>query len=289
MTERTLSAGVTATTLTYLHSCPLCRCSRLRHYCRVKSLFDEGLFIRYERCDGCGIVFRNPRLPDDARLDAYEHGELREAQKLINPKNKLHYEKILPTLEAFLPANSQRRFLDFGCGSGTFLEVADRGGFDVVGLELSRGLAELVEKTHGFEVFQGLIDDPGFAGRKFDLIVSTQVFEHLLDPKRALESLREHLDRPGLLLLEVPNLDHVRERLKRGSTMNDSHLFYFNAQSMSRMLRDCGFEVVRVEQGLRTFHIPALRWLPDAVHRSLGRLLSLAFIRTGLSVVARLA
>ena len=67
-----LSAGVTATVLTYLHACPICSGDRLHHYCRVPSRFDPGLFIRYERCGNCGIVFRNPRLGDQSRLDAYE-------------------------------------------------------------------------------------------------------------------------------------------------------------------------------------------------------------------------
>jgi SAM-dependent methyltransferase len=283
-----LSAGVTATVLTYLHACPICSGDRLHHYCRVPSRFDPGLFIRYERCATCGIVFRNPRLGDQSRLEAYEDAELRESQKVLDPKNQRHYQQMLATIERLLPRGAGRSFFDFGCGAGGFLKVAAEAGFDVTGLELSRGLAEMVEERFGFEVFQGLIDDPRFDDRTFDVIVSTQVFEHLLDPKQTLESLREHMNRPGLLLIEVPNLSHFRERLRRGATMNDSHLFYFNGKSLPYLLESCGFVPLLVEQGVRTFHLPVLERLPSIVHRVLGKCLSAVGIRSGLSVLARL-
>lgn len=286
--EGLASSGVRATLLEYLHACPICDCQGLDHYCRVPSLFNPGEFIHYECCRRCGTVLRNPRLPAAYRLQRYEEGPLTAAQTQLTVKSRVHYAYMVRLIERLRPP-AGRRLLDFGCGSGGFLLAARAAGFDVVGLELSRGLARYVEQTHGIPVFQGLVTDPSFSDQRFDVILSSQVFEHLLDPRETLADLRRHLNPGGLLLIEVPNLLDTRERLRRGSLMDDSHLFYFSAGSLSRLLRNGGFEVLRVQQGLRPWRFLS-RPEPGVPDWLLGwgeRLLSACLVRSGLSVIGR--
>ncbi len=143
---------------------------------------------------------------------------------------------------------------------------------------------------HGIPVFQGLVDDPDFADETFDVIISSQVFEHLLDPRGTLEQVKAHLRVPGLLLIEVPNLHHFRERLKKGRTMDDSHLFYFNARSLSRMLRQQGFEIRKVQEGLRPYRFMrnADKTPAPALMEFGASLMSLLQVKTGLTVFAGL-
>jgi SAM-dependent methyltransferase len=301
------SAGVPASLLEYLHACPVCAHPHLRHYCRVPSLFQSEEFIRYERCAGCGTVVRNPRLPPSYRLERYEEVVLPEEKKRLVPRNQAHYafmmRRIAHRLRRVGPAPGDRplRLLDFGCGSGGFLVEARAAGFEVMGLELNRDLARHVEQVHGIPVHQGLISDPEFAGERFDVIITSQVFEHLLDPAATLRELRRHLlpggpgSPAGLILIEVPNLLDFRERLRRGSMMDDSHLFYFTAASLGRLLRDGGFRVLEVRQGLRPYRaLHGARGFQDLERRAplwlldgAERLMSLCGVRTGLSVLAR--
>lgn len=288
--ETHTSAGVRASLLEYLHACPICAGGDLRHYCRVPSLFNPGEHIRYERCAGCGTVLRNPRLPAAYRLDRYERCIVPAAEKRLDAKRQTHYRYMLRAIDRLLPPGSGRRLLDFGCGAGAFLVAARAAGFDAVGLELNRDLARHVSHQHGIPVYQGLVDDPAFAGERFNAILSSQVFEHLLDPRYTLRALRAHLAPPGLLLLEVPNLSDIRERLRRGSTMDDSHLFYFNRRSLARLLADAGFEVREVHEGLRPCGLLGrlTGLVPDPVLRAGERLLSAAGIKTGLGIIAAL-
>jgi len=284
------SAGVTATLLEYLHACPVCRGADLRHYCRVPSLFNPGEVIRYERCAGCGVVLRNPRLPADYRVQRYADGALSADSKRLDPKNQVHYAYMIRVLRRLCPSGSGVRLLDFGCGAGGFLLEARAGGYDVTGLELSKGLARHVAETHGIRVFSGLASDPAFAAERFQVIVSSQVFEHLTDPVETLRSVRAHLVRPGILLIEVPNLRDIRERLRRGAIMDDSHLFYFSAASLRRLLEAEGFEVVETHEGLRPYRAlgRVTPRVPLGLLRAGERAMALAGVRTGLSVIARL-
>ncbi len=287
--ESRVSVGVPASLLEYLHACPICEGRDLRHYCRVPSLFNPGEFICYEKCKDCGIVLRNPRLPADYRLSLYEDKILPDKAKELIPKSQVHYAHMMRRLDRLAPRDG-RRLLDFGCGSGGFLLEARKAGFDVMGLELNRDLARHVTAEYGIPTFQGLISAPELAAERFQVVISSQVFEHLLDPRETLKDIKKLLEPPGIVLIEVPNLHDVRERLRRGSRMNDSHLFYFSSRSLSRMFRDCGFQVLRVEQGLRPYRYfnEGSQRLPAGLFGAAERVLSAFGIRTGLGVIARL-
>src|SRR5262249_16290524 len=117
-----------------------------------------------------------------------------------------------------------------------------------------------------------------------------QVFEHLLDPRATLRQLRHHLNERGWVFIEVPNLFHIRERLHRGATMDDSHLFYFSRPSLSGMLAAEAFEVLAVHEGLRPHRFwpnqtsRAPLWALGIAEKSLAALQ----IKTALGVLARL-
>ncbi len=73
--------------------------------------------------------------------------------------------------------------------------------------------------------------------------------------------------------------------------MDDSHLFYFTAKSLSYLLAAEGFRVLRVEEGLRPYRFSWdwARSLPLWALYSFQKATSLLQIKTGLSVVARLS
>lgn len=273
----------------YLHACPICFGTQLRHYVRVPSLFNRGEFIVYEKCQRCGVVLRNPRLPPSERLSIYEDKILPDAQKALLPKNQLHYAHILREINRLYPEGAPRRLFDFGCGAGGFLLEARKAGFDVMGLELNKDLAQFVRDRYQIPVFQGLIDHPDFAQERFNLILSAQVFEHLLDPRQTLLDLKKHLEAPGFVLIEVPNQLAIKERLRRGATMDDSHIFYFSAKAMRWMLEDCGFEVLKVQEGLRLYRLfPQTAQWPRWITEGSTALAGWLQVKTGLSVLARL-
>jgi len=287
--EGLTQCGVPATILEYLHACPACLDTGLEHYCRVPSLFNESEFIVYERCRKCGVVLRNPRLPTDYRERRYETVPVSNGDMELKPRNQIHYRYMMRHLLKVEPKLEGTRLLDFGCGSGGFLLEAQEAGFEVMGLELNRDLARHVSHNLGIPTFQGLVTDPEFLSERFRVIVSSQVFEHLVDPRRTLLELHRHLEPSGWILIEVPNLDSYREKVRRGATMNDSHIFYFNSKSLPRLLRACGFRVVDVQEGARLYRVkPELTSrLPDWVSGLGQRVFSTVGLKTGLSVIAR--
>lgn len=95
---------------------------------------------------------------------------------------------IAPRIKTLVDAHTPRSVLDLGCGNGELLKILAAPERTVVGVEYDRGGAEIARHYNpGVQVFNlGVQDDPApvLAGQpdKFDLVVSTEVIEHLYSP-----------------------------------------------------------------------------------------------------------
>jgi SAM-dependent methyltransferase len=110
------------------------------------------------------------------------------------------------------------RILDVGCGTGLFLvPVIAAGCNDVFGVD---GPSEFESRAlkRGYREVKTVPDlnrDPlPFPDQTFDLIVSKDVFEHLMDPLFVLSEIRRVLKPGGMFLFHVPNHFPLGARLK---------------------------------------------------------------------------
>lgn len=102
-----------------------------------------------------------------------------------------------------------RRALDVGCGAGLLTEPLARLGAEATGLDAAPETIaaarlhadamtlDIVYHVGGVEAL-----DPA---RTFDLVVSLEVIEHVVDPARFVAGLARLLGPGGLLLLSTPN------------------------------------------------------------------------------------
>jgi 2-polyprenyl-6-hydroxyphenyl methylase/3-demethylubiquinone-9 3-methyltransferase len=101
-----------------------------------------------------------------------------------------------------------RRAADIGCGAGLLAEPLARLGADMVAVDAAaENIA--VAKIHAQR--QGLTIDyrhGGFealAGKKFDLVTSMEVIEHVAEPAAFVSGLADLLAPDGILILSTPN------------------------------------------------------------------------------------
>lgn len=106
------------------------------------------------------------------------------------------------------------RVLDVGCGTGSVTAVANGGkGNDVLAIEPDADRSA-VARERGIEVFCGFLDEE-FIARKgpFDVIVFSDVLEHLPSPDAMLKLAISGLRPGGIILASVPNVAHWSVRL----------------------------------------------------------------------------
>jgi len=109
----------------------------------------------------------------------------------------------------WVPASgSRRRVLDLGCGAGTTTGelFGDDERFDVVGADVSeKALRAYVRNTGSGGVRLDAQRLP-FAPAVFDMVVSDDVIEHLVDTDSYAREIHRVLAPGGLLFLSTPNL-----------------------------------------------------------------------------------
>jgi SAM-dependent methyltransferase len=146
--------------------------------------------------------------------------------------------------EAKLPA--QARILEIGCGTGHNLSML--GGFGHVdGLELDDEAAALSEKRLGRKVLRSPLPELVGVRKKYDLIGTFDVIEHIDDDSAALAAIATKLKPGGKVIMTVPAhpwmwtahdvANHHKRRyskralrkLVEGSPMRLEKIGYFNS------------------------------------------------------------
>jgi 2-polyprenyl-3-methyl-5-hydroxy-6-metoxy-1,4-benzoquinol methylase len=149
--------------------------------------------------------------PSDSLREVYERRGADYAQPVVpDPSLDRKFAVLCEEIRAQLPANA---FLDAGCGDGRFLAALPTLGSvpeRVVGVDIADSIlatARLATAASGLqpELVRGNLERLPLGDSEFDLVVSIQVLEHLLDPAAGVRELGRVLRPGGTLLLSTDN------------------------------------------------------------------------------------
>jgi len=154
-----------------------------------------------------------------------------------------------------LPANPEARLLEIGCGNGDTAAYALAGGKCgwACGVELCERAADAARSKLN-RVIVGDVEklDLNFPEQHFDILVMSEVLEHLVDPWAVLRRLRRLMKRRALVRSGSPNVCHhsVLRTLLAGQWHYDdkgifdaTHLRWFSPGTYRDMFESCGFRV----------------------------------------------
>jgi methionine biosynthesis protein MetW len=151
------------------------------------------------------------------------------------------------------------RVLDLGCGGGHNGALLKRAGArEVVGVELDAGAAAQARKRLDAVVQGDLahLDLAQLGDEPFDVILASDVLEHLADPEAVLARALTRLRPGGAVVVSLPNVAHVvvfanllmKRWPRRSSGIFDrTHLRFFAKRDMVRLLEGAGLRVLRVQ------------------------------------------
>jgi 2-polyprenyl-3-methyl-5-hydroxy-6-metoxy-1,4-benzoquinol methylase len=142
------------------------------------------------------------------------------------------------------------RICDLGCGNGYMTGALANLGYDVVGIDASETGLKIARQVYRKATFvQSLIDselcnnaDLG----KFDLVVSSDVIEHLYRPSDLIEVARSLLHPRGQLLIGTPYHGYLKNLVLSLTGKMDSHftvlsdgghIKFFSVVTLSELLR----------------------------------------------------
>jgi 2-polyprenyl-3-methyl-5-hydroxy-6-metoxy-1,4-benzoquinol methylase len=150
-------------------------------------------------------------------------------------------------------ATAKIKILDLGCGNGSFSNFLAAQGFEVVGIEESAsGVAQAQQAYPNCQFRQGSIYDLDLADleQAFDLVISTEVIEHLFYPRELVRAARQCLRPGGTLILTTPYHGYFKNLALALSGKLDSHfttlwdgghIKFFSVDTLSQLVLSEGF------------------------------------------------
>lgn len=194
----------------------------------VTTIRDEQFELNYYNCINCEFIF----------IDEEEIvSEKEELSEYMLHENSFESEGYVNMFKRFIETSIKpyktdiKNALEFGCGPGPVL-------------------SELL-KREGYEVD---IYDPYFApqrvfeNKKYDLITSTEVFEHLKDPLETVKLLKSHLNDGGILA--IMTLFHLQDedQFKKWWYRRDvTHISFYTPKTLRYIANIFDMKVVKID------------------------------------------
>lgn len=184
----------------------------------------EKTGMTYYYCKSCEYLFKSPECYKSIETQK-ERYDLHE-----NDENNVGYRAYFQRfLDFALPlVGSPKTALDFGCGKSKLLA------------------AMLEENGVQCDVYDPLYH-PNKANnsKKYELIVSTEVFEHLHQPKKVFEDLLNRLEEGGYLAIQTQFHPNKIESFKKWYYHQDpTHIVFFRPQTFKVLSQIYGCEFV---------------------------------------------
>ena len=211
----------------------------------------EPLYPGILRCANCGHARADLRLSDEELLALYDRnyfcgGEYDDyaADQEVLQKN---FRARLRALRRFLRPERHRRLMEIGSAYGFFLDVARADFASMQGFEIAASGARHAREKLNLDVVQADFLNYDLGGRQYDVVCLWDTIEHLRDPQAYLRKISQSLASGALLALTTGDIESLNARLRKGRWRllhPPTHLHYFSGRSLSRLLADCGFEVI---------------------------------------------
>lgn len=145
--------------------------------------------------------------------------------------------------------NNQQYAIDIGSGFGFFSRAALQSGFKVKSINPGKWENQVFAEMNGFSPIPAFFEDLDLQGEKFDLVILSQVLEHIEKPYDFLVKIREIIKPGGILAIAVPNVNSIFVKILRdkdnGCLWVPEHLIHFSKLGLKALLSRTGFEIQR--------------------------------------------
>jgi len=247
--------------------CELCNSQAIR----LLYQFDSKRIIdskdnRIMRCQNCGLVFIYPVPPEKDIEKIYSTPKYHNLPYFDNCKagykdkgQILLYKKVLDEIESRI---EKTKILDIGCGTGAFLDIAKKRGWESFGVDISKRACDYAKEDFNINVFNGELYEANFPDKYFNVITLWDALEHIPHTSRFLKEVHRILKDDGLLFLETINVDTLINRI--GDIIYKAsfrkieypirmlygphHIYYFTPFTLKRFLEKFKFNILEMHQ-----------------------------------------
>lgn len=166
------------------------------------------------------------------------------------------YLNINESVLKYIPSN--KTILDVGCGSGYLSKLLKEKNNIVYGIDSSKEACEIAKQYIDKVICRDIekIKKTIFKNEFFDIIIFSDILEHLKDPLIILKNFKKYLKDDGIIIISLPNIAcwNVRLRLLMGQfnytetgILDKTHLRFFIQKTAKQLVKNADLKIKKIE------------------------------------------
>lgn len=227
-----------------LKKCPLCGNPR------TQAILDKHTHLRnmavevsqtYVICTHCSFIFtKNPL--SEAELARYYRSNTQERTSQIGEREARHIQQQINFLNsALIPPTGA--ILEIGANNGVFLEAHPTKS-EKYYVELNSASVSILQDKPYLKDFTKY---KGKTKRVFSQIILLHTLEHIVEPRRFIKSLSNHLEMGGVFFVEVPDFTIID---RHTDDLIFEHVNFFSEKTLRLLFEHIGLTVIASEISL---------------------------------------
>lgn len=242
-------------------NCPICGL-RSEFIDQINGYVEGGVY-RIFHCSICGLQFAkggksnlgliyNSIYKNSAQIGGYDRyvryfNEIKSKQGKDAIKYLINEEDTYKYVYRYLHNKDNCRdlkILEVGSGLGYFTYALSQDGFNILGVDLSEDA--VAKSTNAFGKLYKVVDFNNL-DEQFDIIILTEVIEHVSEPVEFLKGLKRILVKGGEILGTTPRKHIEQSRAIWLTELPPVHLFWYTTTSLQRLGNLVGLEFFEID------------------------------------------
>ena len=234
-----------------LEKCPLCGSSDFFEKIEVKDFSVSKEVFKIVECSACLLLFTNPRPANE------DIGEYYKSESYISHTNQktglfgkiyqvLRNRALTKKLYWIKKHSAGKTILDYGSGTGEFLNYCVNQGYCATGVEIADEPREKAISSYGLNVLapnelESLEND------FFDIASMWHVLEHVDQLVPSIKNIASKIKRNGILVLALPNpnsWDAKKYKQFWAAWDVPIHFYHFKKTNIEKLAATIGFDLV---------------------------------------------
>jgi len=178
----------------------------------------------------------------------FSHDEM----PIYNPSPHSPHTKIINYI------GNGKTILDVGCATGYLAKELKKKDCNIVGIEINQDAVDIAAQYCDRVVAADVeeIEEPSFPDGYFDVIIFSDVLEHLRRPDLVLINLKRYLKSDGFVIASIPNIARLEYRVKllfgkfdygESGILSKGHLRFFTLKTAKKLFETAGYEITKID------------------------------------------
>lgn len=250
----------------HVKNCPICGNHTFENLFTCKDYTATQETFTITKCQQCQFAITSPR-PSDDKLGKYYLSEdyishSNQAKSLIDSLYLAARNYTLAWKRKLILTHSTRatnKLLDYGCGTGAFVQTTTKDNWQSFGVEPSSEARQEATRITNVPIYTSLEEA---STHSFDVVTLWHVLEHVPNLDQILQKLKSMLSNNGTMFIAVPNHlswdgNHYKEYWAGYDVPR--HLWHFSDQTMKLLVEKNGLQLQQIiPMKLDSFYISLL-------------------------------